>query len=70
MNAAQLADAAEVVANKVGDHQILGARLLIGLQRFGAAGVLASVGAALAGPLNRLRFNDPFRADTEKAFRR
>ena len=46
LDAAQRADAAEVVADEVDDHEVLGARLVVGAQRGRAVGVLDRVGGA------------------------
>ena len=54
VDAAELADAAEVVAQQVDDHQVLGAVLLVVAQRGAAVGVLGRVGGARGGALDRL----------------
>ena len=53
-HAAQRAHAAEVVADEVDDHEVLGARLLVVAQRRAAVGVLDGMGGARGGALDRL----------------
>ena len=71
LDAAQRADAAEVVAQQVDDHQVLGAGLVVGAQRGGAVGVLDRVrGTRAAVPLIGLRLDDPLAVDAQEALGR
>ncbi len=69
-DAADLADDAEVVAQQVDDHQVLGVGLFVvgqlGLQRR----VLGRVGGARGRPLDRPRLDPALAVDREEALRR
>ena len=70
LDAAQRAHAAEVVAHEIDDHEVLGARLVVGAQRGGAVGVLGGVGGARGGALDRLGLDDPLAVDAQEALGR
>ena len=70
LDAADLADAAEVVAQQVDDRHVLGPALLVGAQRRGEARVLVRGRAAAAGALDRPRFRPALAVDREEALRR
>jgi hypothetical protein len=69
-DAADLADGAEVVAQEVDDHQVLGPVLLIGGEGGGEGGVLLGGGATAARALDRSGFGLTVAADVEEALGR
>ena len=70
VHGADLANDSEVVAEQVGDHQILRAALLIGTKVLTDARVLRGRGAARACALDRLGLDPAVAADAEEALRR
>ena len=70
VHAPQRAHAAEVVADEVDDHEVLGARLLVVAQRGAAVGVLDRMGGARRGALDRLGLDHPLAVDAQEALGR
>ena len=67
LDAADLADGAEVVAQEVDDHQVLGPVLLVGGEGGGEGCVFGGGRAAAAGALDRACFGFAVAADAEEA---
>ena len=70
LDAADRADGAEVVAQEVDDHQVLGPVLLVVAQARRQPRVLVGAGAARARPLDRLRLGPTLAVDAEEALGR